>query len=746
MLALLASACGGETTVRLSVVYEDTWGLSELDVSAAGRNTRVAAAHEVLVWVDEAWAEEAISIEVAGFRDGQRYAFGRVDVTPVRGTEVRAAVALSRLPCGVWCSAGAAACEGDGIVVCEEQDGCMRWGAPNACPSTAPFCSLGVCDASCVDECAEGERRCAGPRGFQECGQSDSDTCLEWLTTNACVEGESCSLGSCASACRDECVDGAVRCQDGGISSCADRDFDGCTEWGPTDACANGESCDAGACRPIGECTDECTADQCNETTLTRCGNFDLDRCLEASTGTSCLPTDGCRIGQCTTSGCESVPRVCDDPPLSYCVDGSTLRVFESAGSCSDGDCDYPFVDQACANCPACDACAGVACDSPPPASCSDPMTLRTYAAAGTCVGGTCSYAPTDTVCSDACQGGECICAPSWTTTTVDDVGNTGFYTSLAVDASGGVHVSYQDYFGRDLRYAYRSPAGTWTATTVDSLGDTGLHTSLAVDPSGGVHVSYQYYPGDLKYAYRSTAGSWTTTTVDTVGDTGLYTSLALDPAGVAHISYYNYSNALLYAERSLGGSWTAGTTVDTVGDTGLYTSLGVDSAGGLHVSYYEWANALHYAYRDPTGTWTTTTVDSEGDTGLYTSLALDASGGVHVSYYDQTNRALRYAYRSPAGSWTTSTVDSDGDTGLYTSIAVDDSNGVHIGYYDQTNRELRYAYRAASGSWTTTTVDSVGYAGLYTSLALDASGGVHISYRDAWSEALRYAYLRGCP
>ncbi len=96
-LMVLAQGCSGsETTVRVAVEYEDAWALSELEVRANGRTTRVAAAHEVLVWMDDAWAQQEIAIEVAGFRDGQRYAFGRVDVTPVLGTEVRATVALQR--------------------------------------------------------------------------------------------------------------------------------------------------------------------------------------------------------------------------------------------------------------------------------------------------------------------------------------------------------------------------------------------------------------------------------------------------------------------------------------------------------------------------------------------------------------------------------------------------------------------------------------------------------------------------
>ncbi len=470
ILALVGSGCASETTVRLTVIYEDAWGLDELEVAANGRSARVDPSHEVLLWLNEPWTDEEITIEVTGFRDGERMAFGTVAVLAVFGTEVSATVALSRLPCGVWCTEGARACEDDGVVVCaQEEDGCMRWSPRVACPTAVPFCSFGTCDTECVDECAQDEQRCFGPRGAQQCGQGDSDPCLEWLVVTACAEGETCARGDCVSECVDECDESTVQCQDSGVSSCADRDLDGCTEWGPTQACADGESCEGGRCRPIGTCTDECAANACNDTTLTQCGNYDLDPCLEPSSGVSCASSDPCTEGRCTLDGCQSMPRVCDSPPASTCVDASTLRTFGSTGTCSVGACEYPSSDSicsnGCANGRCLDACDGVACVTPPNAcyeptgtcsgegmctystregscddgdactegdlcqggacagapivcgdppqpSCFDPNTLRTYASSGSCAGGTCSYVATDIPCPAGCEFGRCLCEP----------------------------------------------------------------------------------------------------------------------------------------------------------------------------------------------------------------------------------------------------------------------------------------------------------------------------------------------
>ncbi len=364
-LLALAACGGGETAVRLTLVYEDGWELDELDVSANGQSVRTAPAHEVLVMVSEEWTGQEIRIEVLGLRAGRRHAMGIVAVTPVNASELRATLALSVIPCGAWCTEGATACAGDGVVVCEEQaDGCMGFSAPLACSGAEPFCSLGVCGAECIDECAEGERRCAGPGGVEECGRGDFDSCLEWLPARSCPASESCSFGHCTSVCRDECQFGAVRCQDSGLSSCADRNFDGCSEWGPKEACAAGESCEAGVCRPVGECTDQCTANACIETSLTQCGNYDLDPCREPSPGVSCMPADTCMEGSCAPEGCVVTARVCAAPPAPSCIDASTLRSFSSSGTCNTGDCEYASTDTVCPEGCENGQCAGGACDT----------------------------------------------------------------------------------------------------------------------------------------------------------------------------------------------------------------------------------------------------------------------------------------------------------------------------------------------------------------------------------------------
>lgn len=56
------------------------------------------------------------------------------------------------------------------------------------------------------------------------------------------------------------------------------------------------------------------------------------------------------------------------------------------------------------------DACASLTCTSPPAVTCASGSTRRTFASTGTCIGGTCSYAPIDIACptGEVCSGGTC--------------------------------------------------------------------------------------------------------------------------------------------------------------------------------------------------------------------------------------------------------------------------------------------------------------------------------------------------
>ncbi len=291
----------------------------------------------------------------------------------------------------------------------------------------------------------------------------------------------------------------------------------------------------------------------------------------------------------------------------------------------------------------------------------------------------------------------------SWVITTVDSSSNgiVGWYTSIALDTNGKVHISYCYYFysastntyNRYLKYATNA-SGAWVTTTVDNSGGAGNHTSIAIDSSGKVHISYSdlrvYY---LKYATNA-SGAWVITSVDRCGSPGGgWTSIALDTNDKVHIGYYDGTNADLKYTTNSNGSWVM-TTVDSTGEVGIgEISLALDASDKAHISYYDYTNArLKYA-TNASGSWITATLENGGYTS---SLALDSSGKVSIIY--GTYPSLKYTTNA-SGSWITEIVDSSGYgcTVWGRSLVFDNSGKIHMSYSLGTDNvgvdhDLKYA------------------------------------------------------
>jgi hypothetical protein len=332
----------------------------------------------------------------------------------------------------------------------------------------------------------------------------------------------------------------------------------------------------------------------------------------------------------------------------------------------------------------------------------------------------------------------------SWVTSTIDNWGDVGYNSSIAIDSNNKVHISYGDdtSYNGNLRYATNAP-GSWDISTIDSSGDVGYNSSIAIDSNNKVHISYQdRASGDLKYA-RNTSGSWVTSTIDSSADSSAdASSIAIGSNNKVHIIYHDYLNGNLKYATNTSGSLVI-QTVDSPGDVGRYsTSIAIDSNNKVHISYHYWEGATNKGLRYATnasGSWVTSTIDSSGNVGANTSIAIDSNNKVHISYSDANayDCDLRYATNA-SGSWVTSTIDSSENAGCSTSIAIDSNNKVHISYSG--DGDLKYATNA-SGSWVTSTIDdSLGNVGQYTSIAIDSNNNVHISYYDSTNGDLKYA------
>ncbi|MFH1231370.1 MAG: carboxypeptidase regulatory-like domain-containing protein, partial [Planctomycetota bacterium] len=88
----------------------------------------------------------------------------------------------------------------------------------------------------------------------------------------------------------------------------------------------------------------------------------------------------------------------------------------------------------------------------------------------------------------------------TWQTYTIDDTSGNVWDAAITVDSSNYVHLSYGSANG--FMYATNA-SGSWVISNVDESW-TGGGSSIAVDNSGGIHISYKDGSNDdLKYATK---------------------------------------------------------------------------------------------------------------------------------------------------------------------------------------------------------------------------------------------------
>lgn len=378
-----------------------------------------------------------------------------------------------------------------------------------------------------------------------------------------------------------------------------------------------------------------------------------------------------------------------------------------------------------------------------------------------------------------------------WKIDTVDSIGVTGMYTSIAVDDSNPVkiYISYYDYTNGDLRYAVWN-GSKWSKITADATGNVGQYTSIALDSTNKARISYYDVTNkDLKYAYWD-GSTFTPSKVDgTSIDVGMYTSIALFNHKQPHISYYDTTHGKLRYAAFSGSTWSIDTlstdemsgryssivldpnnnwypsvsyyaavsgylkmvkktgvttwqhsVIDQAHDQGAFASMDLDSLQNPHVAFMDdTVDVLNYAYWDGSA-WHVEVVDDDEPVGLYCSLILDASNAPHISYWDPAGR-LRYATKT-GGTWQIEYADPATGVGKYTSIGLDLAGLPYISYYDSGNKDLRLTHKLASGSWDVLVVDDFNDVGKYSSLAIDSAGLPHISYYNETSGKLKYAYF----
>jgi hypothetical protein len=501
-------------------------------------------------------------------------------------------------------------------------------------------------------------------RAWDAAGACSDGICVYRTVLIPCAEGcddkvgacrgDPCAGLTCAAPPAPHCVDATTLRSYAAPGSCTD----GRCDYAPRDTtCASG--CVNGACAG-----DACAGVSCTTPPA--------PSCVDANTRRSYRPTGTCSGGQCSydavsmtcafgcaAGACQGDPCAgvtCTTPPVAYCKDAGTARTFAATGTCAGGGCVYAVTDTPCAfgcvnGACASDPCAGVTCNTPPGKTCVNATTLRTWAPTGTCGGGSCSYASVDVACPGGCANGAC---------------------GAAVCGSQTCNSPPPTICLTTKRLKTYAPFGTCAA------GNTCAYQAIEMDCSTGC-LNGACMPGSYVTEYQPEPMLGLPTDYNV--------RLAVGADNQPRFAACDRTGKLFYREKTLIG----------------------------------WVNA---------------DIES-GLTNCEKSLAIGPNGEVYLAYYDDVNDDLRLAERAPgATAFVKSVVASVGDVGRDPKVLVSPTGTLMIGYRD--GSAYRLATRGSGGGWTTELV-SASDLGYRSHLRLMKNGGVGALFGDASKNIAAY-------
>lgn len=283
--------------------------------------------------------------------------------------------------------------------------------------------------------------------------------------------------------------------------------------------------------------------------------------------------------------------------------------------------------------------------------------------------------------------------------------GDAGKYAAMVVAGDGSIWVSYQDTNQGTAKYAHRTGTNVWEVGVADvgggSSSDAGYWTSIALDASGNPLIAHydqgkvslrvarwngSSFTGEVVYEGEDyiPADSADTADVAQPGAAGEYAKL-LVAGGKEYIAFYDRGWGALRLATNSGSGWSV-EIVDNNGNTGQWPDL-VMNGDKLAIAYHDvLTEDLRLAVGTP-GNFDLETVDAGDHVGADTNIWLDGNG-YGIAYFDGANNDMKVATGSP-GSWKIGTVGTTGAAVGFHNESVELGGTRYVASYDYTNRNV---------------------------------------------------------
>jgi hypothetical protein len=234
-----------------------------------------------------------------------------------------------------------------------------------------------------------------------------------------------------------------------------------------------------------------------------------------------------------------------------------------------------------------------------------------------------------------------------------DPVNSVGESLSLAVPADGLPVMSYWDSTAGALKVAKCVDAacrGTPTVTVVDDEGNIGRYSSIAIGADGLPIISYIDQPQAILRVAKCQDAACTSTTRTTIADLAgsslFYSAIAVPSDGLPVIAFQ--ANSALRVAKCSNASCTGALVVipDNGSGAGEYVSLAI-GADDLPLISYSFNNALRVlkcGLADCSGTNTIANADDPANSvGTHTATIISASGRPMIAYRDNTLGGVKF-------------------------------------------------------------------------------------------------------